>query len=334
MRKLVLSFLISLATAGLSMAQLTTHVVTFDTLTLPKADTFYVNFSSPGNDVGFSDLDVYFPCVYDTGWGASFWSYGFVYSNMTDSVTSGYGNQYAAKTAKGVNNSNNYAVAYGTSNLVRWNQGSGAMRVWDGFYVTNSTYAYNSMRDGDGFAKKFGGATGDDPDWFKLTVRRYLSGQLQPDSVEFYLADFRDTNNANDYIINDWQWVGLGAVYTADSLLITLSSSDNDQFGMKTPAYFCLDDLSYKITPDHVNDAKHKFSAKVYPNPATDQLFVELNEDGINAVSLMDMSGRVLKVYQDVRENLSISVSELSKGMYLLQFDNGSQKQSVRFLKQ
>jgi hypothetical protein len=43
---------------------------------------------------------------------------------------------------------------------------------WDfngqGVYVTNTTYAYNSMRDGDMFAKKFGGPTGNDPDWYKL----------------------------------------------------------------------------------------------------------------------------------------------------------------------
>jgi hypothetical protein len=32
------------------------------------------------------------------------------------------------------------------------------------------TYAALSMRDGDGFAKQFGGASGDDPDYFLLTI--------------------------------------------------------------------------------------------------------------------------------------------------------------------
>jgi len=331
MRKLLLSLFCFAALSA--NAQLTTHVVTFDTLSLPTSDTFYVNFSAPGTDVGFSDLDVYFPCVYDTGWGANFWSYGFAYSNMTDSVTSGYTNDYSAKTAKGFNNSSNYAVGYGTSNTIRW-KGNGAFKIWDGFYVTNSTYAYNSMRDGYGVAKKFGGASGNDPDWFKLTVRRYLSGQLQPDSVEFYLADFRDANNANDYIVKDWQWIGLGAVYTADSLLLTLSSSDVGQWGMNTPAYFCMDDLSYKIGPNVVGRVSTSFAAKVYPNPATDKLFIELKEAGEVAVTLMDMSGRILSTYKGNNEKLTITTDHLSKGMYLLQFDNGTQKQSVRFLKQ
>ena len=104
MRQLLLFLSVSFAAIGFANAQITTHVVTFDTLSLSKADTFYVNFSSPGNDVGFSDHNIYFPCVYDTAWGSGFWSYGFAYSNMTDSVTSGFSNQYAAKTAKGGNN--------------------------------------------------------------------------------------------------------------------------------------------------------------------------------------------------------------------------------------
>jgi hypothetical protein len=36
-----------------------------------------------------------------------------------------------------------------------------------GAYFTNTTYAALSMLSGDSFAKKFGGASGDDPDWFK-----------------------------------------------------------------------------------------------------------------------------------------------------------------------
>src|SRR5207253_4887505 len=36
--------------------------------------------------------------------------------------------------------------------------------------VTNTTNAALSMRDGDAFAKKFGGAAGDDPDFLKITA--------------------------------------------------------------------------------------------------------------------------------------------------------------------
>src|SRR4051812_29208336 len=86
-------------------------VATFDTLHLSKADTFYVNYSSSGNDVGFNDGHAHFPCIYDTSYGG-IWSTGFAYSNMSDSVTSGYFNQYSAKAAAGYGGSGNYLMAH------------------------------------------------------------------------------------------------------------------------------------------------------------------------------------------------------------------------------
>ena len=65
-------------------------------------------------------------------------------------------------------------------------------KVIDGMYVTNGTYAYLSMLNGDAYAKKFGGVSGNDPDWFKLTIRKWYNGILANDSVTFYLADYID----------------------------------------------------------------------------------------------------------------------------------------------
>src|SRR5690606_13300086 len=105
--------------------------------------------------------------------------------------------------------------------------------------VTNSTYAYYSMKDGDAFAKKFGGVTGNDPDWFKLTIKMYFQGIFN-DSVDFYLADFRFTDNSQDYIVKDWQSINLSSYGSMDSLSFELSSSDIGMWGMNTPAFFCI----------------------------------------------------------------------------------------------
>jgi hypothetical protein len=64
--------------------------------------------------------------------------------------------------------------------------------------------------------------------------------------VDFYLADYRSDE---DYIINAWTWVdltGLGAVY---GLEFSLSSSDNSDYGMNTPAYFAMDNLETVPVP-------------------------------------------------------------------------------------
>jgi hypothetical protein len=47
-----------------------------------------------------------------------------------------------------------------------------AGRQVEGLYITNGTYPYLSMRDGDGFAKKFGGASGDGARLFPVDHQR------------------------------------------------------------------------------------------------------------------------------------------------------------------
>lgn len=217
-------------------------VADFESLSLPKADTYYVNYSNSGNDVGFDHGLAHFPCVYNTAWGG-FWSSGFAFSNMTDSVTSGYTNSYSAKTANGYNASTKYIVANGSSNYIKLiNAGKGGFAA--GFYIANSTYAFNSMRDGDAFAKKFGGVSGNDQDWFKMVIHGYVNGVLKQDSVEVYLADFRFADNTKDYILKNWKWVNLMSLGKIDSLTLDLYSSDMGSFGMNTPASYCIDNFT------------------------------------------------------------------------------------------
>src|SRR5690606_16841503 len=107
--------------------------------------------------------------------------------------------------------------------------------------ITNSTYAYESMKQGDAFAKKFGGVGGNDEDWFKVTVHSYFQG-MASDSLDIYLADFRFADNSKDYIMDTWNFYNTPS-YLADSLVFIVSSSDTGSFGMNTPAYFCLDNI-------------------------------------------------------------------------------------------
>ena len=62
--------------------------------------------------------------------------------------------------------------------------------------------------------------------------------------MPFYLADYRSTDSAHDYIVDDWTWVDLSGLGTVDRIEFTLSSSDVGSFGMNTPAYFAMDCLN------------------------------------------------------------------------------------------
>lgn len=309
-------------------------VTTFETFNLSKPDTFYVNYNNPNTDVGFDFSSIHFQCVYDTSYGG-LWSSGFAFSNMTDSVTSGYTNQYAAKTGKGYAGSNNYAAyfgGYGAPNKIMLN-GVSAVKQCHGFYITNSTFAYNSMKNGDAFAKKFGGATGNDPDWFKLQVKGYWNGQLKTDSVDVYLADFRNADNTKDSIIKDWRWVNLSSLGNVDSISFSLSSSDVGNFGMNTPAYFCMDNFTAMYSLG-INEHSAVAAVKIYPNPATSQLTIEATTNNdVKEITVLDLTGKVIGNYTANATKTIISTEALTPGQYLLRLSNGKQTATQRFQK-
>lgn len=176
-----------------------------------------------------------------------FWS-GFAVSQVNDTTTPGFNNQYAAFTpGTGQGGSGNYGVVYADPNGFGITPTATFQRpsYVQGLYVNNSTYAALSMRDGDAFAKQFGGPSGNDPDWFLLTITgRDIMGDATG-SVDFYLADYRPSDNGLDYIIDDWTWVDLRPLGSnVQSLDFGINSSDVGQFGVNTPAYFVIDNLT------------------------------------------------------------------------------------------
>ena len=121
----------------------------------------------------------------------------------------------------------------------------GVATVVEGAWLTNTTYAALSMRDGDAFAKQFGGPSGADPDWFLVTITGYDGDESPRGTVDFYLADFRFEDSVEDYIVDQWTWVDLVGLGPVSAIDFALSSSDNGDFGMNTPAYFALDGLRF-----------------------------------------------------------------------------------------
>ncbi len=336
MRRILFLFAGLLAGATVAKAQ---TVATFDTLTLPGTDTCYVNYSHPGTDVGFADGHAWFPCVYDTGFGSSYWSSGFVYSNKIDTTTSGFTNQYSVKNGHDYSGTGKYVVEYGQQTKLMLT-GAALGHPVSGFYITNSTYTYNSMRDGDGFAKKFGDTThsgittgqGTAPDWFKVTIKGMYHGSFATDSVDYYLADYRPAGTANDSIVRGWNWVNLLPLGNVDSIFFYLSSSDNGSFGMNTPAYFCMDQfttLDHNLSVSTTNQSK----IAVYPNPATNEIhFAGINSDTYN-VTIKDITGKTLNIFELNAGNTTIDVSNLKSGMYLIEFENQETRFTEKLIK-
>lgn len=245
MKKINLMVVAVLATF-LSTAQ---TVSTFENLTLPS-DTFWEGADLAGS---FNSGNAEFVNGYN------FYFSDFGYSNMTDTVTASYLNAFSSSNGSGYNGSANYAVAFVGGNTKIKLTGAASGKLVEGAYLTNNTYAYKSMKDGDSFSKKFGGTSGNDTDYFRLIIKGWLNGAAVANEVEFYLADFRFADNSQDYIIRDWTWVNLLPLGNVDSLQFFVESSDTGQFGINTPTYFCLDNFTtadvLNVAPTAADDA-------------------------------------------------------------------------------
>jgi hypothetical protein len=174
---------------------------------------------------------------------------GWAVSNQTDQSTAGPASAYAAyvsSTQGGGFRSSQFAV--GTS----FSRGEAAVRFPEavtvtGMYVTNVTYAYLAVgqgNDGAGFVKgPFGPG-----DWFRLDVIGVDGEGHETGRVPVYLADFRD---ASAFVIDEWTWLDLSPLgRSVHGLEFEMSSTDSGGFGMNTPAFFAIDDLTYQVVPE------------------------------------------------------------------------------------
>lgn len=301
------------------------QVITFENQ-ISELDTFLNGSDGVGS---FGDMWWVLPNDYNEDFMS--WT-GWAISTKTDTETPGFNNQYSAITGSGVDGSQAYAVSYHfVPNTMMVNPDAvDAAPILTGAYITNATYPYLSMRDGDAFAKKFGGASGDDPDFFLLTAYGYnFSGEVT-DSVEFYLADYRFEDNSQDYIVDEWTWVDLSALGFVQRVEFVLTSTDVGMFGVNTPTYFCIDNITYDLVTSTDNELTDQVS--VYPNPATDMLTVE-HPGTASTIHIYDTAGRLLQLNVATGESTDVQVSDLPSGSYLLMVRGSEGSYVQRFVR-
>ena len=238
-----LRHLACLIAGSIAVSAAQAQIATFDDLSL--APESYWNGSDGSG--GFTSGGAHLSNSYNAAWDS--WD-GFSYSNITDTATQGIAAQYNAIAGGGQGGSAIYAVAY-----VGWVSPPvmtlNTAGVVGGLYVTNTCHTYYSMLNGDAFAKKFGGQTGNDRDWLVLTIAGKNANGTATGKVNFYLADYRSTDNSNDYIVKTWEYVDLTPLGEVKSLEFALSSSDVGDWGMNTPASFAIDTIVSQSASPH-----------------------------------------------------------------------------------
>ena len=290
--------------------------------TVVDFEEFNIQVDSASNGIdgngGFTTGPVFLFNVYDTMFDV--WS-NWAISARTDTVTAGFTNDLSAAAGTGAENTTTYAVSASFSPTRIIMQEAALGTTVEGVYVTNSTYAKLSMQEGDSFAKKFGGETGNDPDFFLLTIQKYLNGELGEEKVEFYLADYRFEDNSQDYILSTWEYIDLTSLGAVDSLEFSLSSSDVGQFGMNTPAYFCIDQLTFTetIVSTATKEAFELPTVAVYPNPTTELITVNWTAQRPAQLALFTTDGKQVATYSIQQGTNQIGVQSLPSGIYTMQ---------------
>ncbi len=134
-----------------------------------------------------------------------------------------------------------YAVSFGSGAYINLPSGTSPVS----FDVTNTTYDYLSMLQGDGFAKKFGPG-----DFLELKIYGY-SGPggtgTNLGEVDFFLANYTSPSSTP---VSSWTLVDLTKLAGAQSLSFDYASSDVGDFGINTPEYFAMDDLTLHTVPE------------------------------------------------------------------------------------
>ena len=104
--------------------------------------------------------------------------------------------------------------------------------------VTNTSYAYWVMRNGSAFSRPFG-----ENDYLRLTIHGVKNG-VETGKTTVDLA-------SNGKIVDIWKNVDLTPLGKVNFIYFTMESSDSGEWGMNTPAYFAIGDLSVYYTFDN-----------------------------------------------------------------------------------
>lgn len=275
--------------------------------------------------------------IFSGGWlftnyySSSFWG-GFTVSNHTDLTQTGLEAQYTSVAGAGYDGSTQYGVAYTMGAQTDVYASDGATHTVTGCYVTNNLWAYQSITEGDYSSTPFGGNSGNDPDWFKLTATGKNAEGQTVGTLDFYLADYRFANNEEDYVVTTWEWFDLSPLGAVHTISFSLSSTKGNAYGMLTPAYFCIENFNGEAPFNpHVGLEENSLSFEVYPNPCEGQLHLSVSKGQSFEYSVYNTMGQNVANGQSQGRETIVDLSQCPNGIYFVSvIQNG--KKSVKKL--
>jgi hypothetical protein len=178
----------------------------------------------------------------------NFYNGGVCISQFNDMAGTDYTNQCSVYYKQsntgfgGYRGSKTFAVVYtGSAPASIYFLNSNETAKFISMQVCNTTYAYQTMKSGNAYARAL---SYDKQDYLKVVITGYATdGTTITGTTEAYLADFRTSSSGG--IVDKWMEVDLSPLGACNKITFEIKGSDTGTYGLNTPTYFAFDDLVY-----------------------------------------------------------------------------------------
>jgi hypothetical protein len=93
-----------------------------------------------------------------------------------------------------------------------------------------------------------------------------------------------------------------------------------------------IDDVAITSAALATSDVSAKDELQIYPNPVRDNLYIKTDLKSNSKVSVVDMSGKMVKTF--IGKSESYNLSDLPKGTYMILIDDGKDVIKKKIIKQ
>lgn len=192
-----------------------------------------INVEQNGQTVDFAN-------TFDTSFGGFY--DGFAASSVVDTMTPGFGNQFASFPGSGSQGSDNYLVSSSFNPTT-----ATASLLFDSIDIANTTYTALATQGDDGNAVPFISGPLADSDGFLDLI---ITGSNSAASVDQIIVSLADYRAGADFLLTDWSTIDVSALQS-NQLTFTIASSDVDSEGLiNTPAFFAVDNVVLSAVPE------------------------------------------------------------------------------------
>ena len=236
----------------------------------PKGAQVTTGYLAKVSDATYVQFPINYSAQGGNSWSYEYWNGGIAISTFNNMEQGDFKNQCSVYNKEGAKSGSNFAVCNGYSNsepvdlgkcakiyitdqkgykVTTENQpvtGKAKVGKFNSVWVCNTTYAYKEMQDG---------AVKSQNGWLKV-IFIALDDQGKPiegKRVEYYLANFDDSKKGESglegKIREGWSQVDLSALGdNVSAIAVNFEGSDKNQYGLVTPAYVAIDDLSVTVS--------------------------------------------------------------------------------------